>query len=145
MELAEIEKLLELYFEGATELKEEEILLNYFNNENVADHLLQYKPIFVGLSASKKVQSKREFQLPADKPRVIKSWWYSVAAVVVVAIGIGSFYLLQPQMTQEQKEALAAFEESKAAMIFLSKNFNKGIKQLNFVDEFTITKNKILK
>ncbi|HLW32151.1 MAG TPA: hypothetical protein VKX40_07805 [Aequorivita sp.] len=145
MELAEIEKLLALYFEGATDLKEEEILLNYFNNENVADHLLQYKPIFVGLAAAKKVQSKREFQLPAEKLKVVKSWWYSAAAVVVVAIGVGSLYFSQPQMTQEEKEALAAFEDSKAALLFLSENFNKGAKQLSFVDEFTITKNKIMK
>ena len=145
MELAEIEKLLDLYFEGSTALEEENVLLNYFNNENVADHLLQYKPIFVGLAAAKKVRSKREFQLPAEKSWTLKSWWYSAAAVVVVAIGVGSFYLSQPQLTPEEKEALAAFEDSKAALLFLSENFNKGAKQLSFVDEFTITKNKIMK
>lgn len=145
MESVEIEKLLELYFEGTTELKEEEILMEYFNNQRVADHLLQYKPIFVGLGAAKKVQSKREFQLPKAQSHTVKSWWYSAAAVVVVAIGVGSIYMSQPQLTPEEKEALAAFENSKAALMLLSENFNKGAKQLSFVDEFKITKNKILK
>lgn len=145
MELADIEKLLDLYFEGATNLEEESVLLNYFNNEKVADHLLLYKPIFVGLAAAKKEKSTREFRLPSEKSRTIKSWWYSAAAVVVVAIGVGGVYLSQPQLTQEEKEAVAAFEQSREAMLFLSKNFNKGAKQLNFVDQFTITKNEIWK
>ena len=145
MESAEIEKLLNLYFEGETNLEEERVLLNYFNNEKVADHLLQYKPIFVGLAAAKREKSKRELRLSPEKQRTIKAWWYSAAAVVVVAIGVGSFYLSQPRLTLEEREALTAFEESKAAMIFLSENFNKGAKQINFVDQFTITKNEILK
>ena len=53
MELDKIEKLLTDYFEGNTSLQDEVLLMDYFNNQKVADHLLQYKPIFIGLAAAK--------------------------------------------------------------------------------------------
>jgi len=98
MELDRIDKLLEAYFEGATDLDEEAALFDYFNNQQVADHLLPYKPIFVGLSAARKESSTREFSIGKEPARIIKSWWYGVAAMAVVSIGIGSFYFSQPQI-----------------------------------------------
>ena len=57
MESEKIDTLLDLYFDGGTSLEEEALLLDYFNNRKVADHLLQYKAIFVGLSAARKESS----------------------------------------------------------------------------------------
>ncbi len=146
MESDKIDKLLTAYFEGSTSLEEEAMLLDYFNNQKVADHLLQYKPIFVGLSAARKEESSRNFELEKNKPRkFIKSWWYAVAAMVIVALGIGGFYFSQPEMSQEEREALMAFENSKKAMIFLSENFNKGTQQLLYVNQFDIEKDKFWK
>lgn len=146
MESNKIETLLNTYFEGTTSLEEEQLLMDYFNNGMVADHLLQYKPIFVGLSAAQKERSSRNFKLEDTKaPTIIKTWWYAVAAMVVVAFGIGSFYMSQPQMSQEEKEALAAFESSKQTMMLLSENFNKGAQQLSYVGQFNMAKDKFWK
>lgn len=147
MELNKIEKLLESYFEGTTNLDEEAILMDYFNHQNVTDHLLQYKPIFVGLSAARNENSTRDFKIEDGKPsKIIKPWWYAVAGMLVIALGIGSFFLSQPQqMSQEEKEALMAFENSKKAMMLLSDNLNKGAHQLYYVDKFTNSKDKIWK
>lgn len=143
MESVKIKKILDAYFEGATSVSEEKILQDYFNNETVADDLVQYKPIFAGLKAAKKERFTKDFTLPETKPKTIKSWWYSVAAMLVVAFGVGGFYISQPNYTQEEKEALAAFEESKKAMMLLSENFNKGTERLSFITQFEKSKDKI--
>src|SRR5690606_16892787 len=143
MESVKIENLLEAYFEGTTTLSEEKLLRDYFNSTNVAGHLEQYIPIFKGLQVAREERSSRDLKLPESKPKTIKTWWYSVAALLVVAFGVGSFYFSKPQYTQEEKEALAAFQESKNAMMLLSENLNKGAEQLTFVQQFEITKNKI--
>ncbi|QAA83068.1 hypothetical protein EI546_15695 [Aequorivita sp. H23M31] len=146
MESHNIENLLTAYFEGASSLEEEAILLDYFNNQKVATHLLQYKPIFVGLSAAQKETSKRSFelQISTNTPK-IKTWWYTVAAMIVVAFGIGAFYFSQPQLSQEEREALVAFENSKKAMLLLSENLNKGTQQLLYVNQFELAKDKFWK
>ena len=143
MESVKIEKLLETYFEGATTLAEEKLLRDYFNSNNVAGHLEQYIPIFKGLQIVREERSSRDLKLPESKPKTNKTWWYSVAAMLVVAFGVGSFYFSQPHYTQEEKEALAAFEESKNAIMLLSENLNKGAGQLTLVGQFEITKDKI--
>ncbi|MBT0608130.1 hypothetical protein [Aequorivita echinoideorum] len=145
MESNKIENLLNAYFEGNTSLSEEKILKDYFNNHRVAEHLLQYKPIFVGLHVAGMEKSKQQLDTFEIKTSGIKPWWYSVAALLIIAFGVGAFYLSQPQLTAEEKEALVAFEKSKQAMMLLSENLNKGAGQLDLVDEFTVSKNKFLK
>ena len=49
MELANIESLLDSYFEGETSLDQENILRDYFSSANVAPHLMAYQDLFVGL------------------------------------------------------------------------------------------------
>lgn len=143
MESVNVKKLLDAYFEGNTTLEEEKSLQDYFNNETVADDLVQYQPIFTGLKAAKEERSSRTFKLPENKQKTIKTKWYSAAAILVVAFGVGTFYFSQPHYTQEEKEALAAFEKSKNAMMLLSENLNKGTERLTFVKQFAITKDKI--
>ncbi len=143
MESVKIEKLLDAYFEGNTTLAEEKLLRDYFNSKNVAVHLEQYALIFAGLQAASEERSSRDFKLPESKSKTVKTWWYSVAAMLVVAFGVGSFYFSQPHYTQEEKEALVAFEKSKKTMLLLSENLNRGAEQLTFVKQFAITKDKI--
>jgi len=144
MESSKIEKILNAYFEGNTTLEEEATLRDYFNNHRVADHLLQYKPIFVGLEAAKEEQSNKTFQVPESEiPSSHKPWRYAVAAALILAMGVGVFYNSNTGMTPEEKEALVAFENSKKAMLFLSEKLNKGTEQLSYVHEFTIAKDMV--
>lgn len=143
MESLKIEELLDAYFEGNTSLSEEKILQDYFNNEKVAEHLIQFKSIFAGLKVSKEERSGKEIVFPENEVKTNRTWWYSIAAMLIVAFGVAGFYFSQPHYTQEEKEALVAFEKSKEAMMFLSENLNKGAGQLTVVEQFTITKDKI--
>lgn len=143
MESDKIEKLLEAYFEGTTNLEEETLLRDYFSNNDVPEHFANYTPIFIGLKAAKEERSSREFKVPEAKVKSNNTLWYSMAAVFVVSFGVASFYFSKPNYTQEEQEALAAFEKSKKTMMLLSENLNKGAEQLTFVQQFGITKDKI--
>lgn len=146
MELAKIEKLLDAYFEGNTSLADEATLRAYFAQDEVAPHLAMYQPMFVGLSAAKEEVSNLEIELPKQKA-TISNWWYGVAASVVIAIGVAGFMFNEQgaQLTQEEQEALIAFEKTREAMKLMSKNFNQGAEELAHISTFTQTKNKILK
>ena len=67
MELGNIEKILEKYFEATATVDEERTLRAYFSQEEVAPHLEQYKPMFNYFSMAK--EEKYTKQVPL-KPRV---------------------------------------------------------------------------
>ena len=145
MELAKIESLLEAYFEGNTSLSEEAQLRAYFKKGSVAAHLKQYQPLFQGLEKARGEVSQREISLPQKSGLKIKSLWYGIAASAVIGLFVANYMFSEPSLSQDQEEALTAFKESKKAMFLLSENFNKGALQLAHVNQFTETKNRILK
>ena len=85
MELANIESLLDSYFEGETSLDQENILRDYFSSANVAPHLMAYQDLFIGLKNAQKEVSKREVSLPQTS-KGSRIWRLSIAAAVVVLI-----------------------------------------------------------
>ena len=145
MELARIEALLEVYFEGATTLTEEKMLRDYFCGNEVAPHLEKYQALFSEFASARSEHSDTQVLLPKTKA-TIKPWWYSVAALLIVALTVGGFIFSQPnELSQEEKEAVAAFQESKNALKLMSQSFNNGTEDLSFINQFSISKNKILK
>jgi hypothetical protein len=145
MESAKIEGLLEAYFEGNTTLAEEAQIRAYFRQEKVAPQLKQYEPLFAGIEASRREVSQREIVIPKKSAVKTKVWWYGIAASAVVGLIVANFMFSGATMTQDQEEALAALKESKKTMLLLSENLNKGAGKLVLVNEFTETKNRILK
>ena len=103
MELVNIEKLLEAYFEGQTSLEEEAALCAYFKSREVAPHLQAYTPLFKGLSAARQEVSQRKVELPHHR---VAFWRYGIAATVAIGIGIAGFVFTQPKLTQEEREAI---------------------------------------
>ena len=145
MESANIEKLLESYFEGSTTLAEEKELRTYFTSGSVAPQLEKYQPLFESFIIAQQEVSHREIEIPENNVGKSNVWWYGIAASAVIAITIASFMFSSPSLTSEEKEALTAFNESKRAMILLSDSFNTGAGQLAVVNQFTESKNRILK
>ena len=89
MELAKIENLLEKYFEAETSIKEEAILKEYFSQDEVPEHLNQYKDLFGFFNESSHETSSRTIHL---KKRTISIKWLSIAAMLVFFIGIYSVF-----------------------------------------------------
>ena len=151
MELNKIEDILEKYFQGETTIAEENQLKEYFSSPNVAQHLEQYKPMFGYFSQVKQQKSTQNIPLKTKKRNVA---WLSIAASVVVLLGIGTFMYVSEKNTapvvaqselgtyDDPEEALAATQK---ALALLSNNVNVGIESVQYIKEYEQSKNKIFK
>ncbi len=139
-----IEKLLEKYFEATTTVAEEQTLRKYFDQESVATHLEQYKPMFAYFSNAKEEQyTKLNSLTESVKPRRKFNYrWVSVAAAVVMTFG-AYFGTNAYADYQEQKQARIAYEQTKEALNLLAANFAKGTEKVALLEEFEIAKQKV--
>ena len=144
MELAKIESLLDSYFKGETSLDQENMLRDYFSTATIAPHLMAYQGLFIGLKNAQKEVSEREVSLPESSTN-LRRWWLSVAASVVILLGVVGLHFRANQMTAEEQHALAEFNKSRTTLLLMSKSFNKGTQELAVIYQFTETKNRILK
>lgn len=141
MELDNIEKLVEKYFEATTTMAEEATLRAYFSNENVAPHLMKHAPMFNYFAGAKEELFTKKVAL---KPRNDYMKWVSVAAVAVFVIG---FYMYPPTptpVTLADEYTQEEIESAQEAFNLLAMNFNKGTEQLYHLEEFEKTTNKFL-
>ena len=137
MELDRIENLLEKYFEGETTIAEEKELKIYFSSSDVAQHLEHYRGMFGYFSAAK--EQKFEKELPSEITTKKKVAWLSIAASIVILLGLFTFY--NQNMTQNQDlgtydDPEKAFQETQKALNLLSKNVNVGVEGMQYVQEY---------
>ncbi|KAB8153162.1 hypothetical protein EZY14_012350 [Kordia sp. TARA_039_SRF] len=137
MELANIENLLEKYFEATTTVQEEQELQAYFSQDNVAPHLQEYQPMFQLFTNLKAEKSTRNVPLQPRRKNYLK--WISVAAVFVLTTG------LFINEWNKQRQAEEAFEDFKTTMSLVSQSFNSGASHINYLTQFEETTNKIFK
>jgi len=133
MELAKIENLLEKYFEAETSIQEEAILQEYFAQEEVPEHLKQYKEMFNFFSNSSLETSSRKIELTKESKKTISIKWLSIAAMMVFFIGIYSVY---QQNETEKEEARLAYMETQKALELISQSLNKGTGAIAHLDNF---------
>lgn len=158
MELNNINVLIDKYFEGNTTLAEEQKLKAYFASGNIAEAHKPHQHLFFSINLlkndtfSKPIKYKKETNIK-------RFWKWSVAAIVLVCISASGFYINQQnKLTKAQQEALLAYENARKTMYLLSENINKGQQKLNYlqhfedgvtqlqiINQFNDTKNKILK
>ncbi|MEZ4857898.1 MAG: hypothetical protein R2781_03735 [Flavobacteriaceae bacterium] len=136
MELANITKLLEAYFEGNTSLAEEQQLRAYFESGNVAAHLQGYIPLFSSFTEAKTESLSKELVLPSQKQKTF--WKWSVAASFAVLLGlVGFMYFNNNSLSAAEEEALMAYTQAKETMLLLSESLNKGTSKVTYINEFT--------
>jgi hypothetical protein len=122
-----IEKLLEKYLEGETSIKDEKILSEYFQTQEVKPEWLIYKDMFSYFEESKKEETYQDF-MPQTK--VTKSLFYNIqkyVAVVMIAIIGTMFYYQQPS----QSENLGTYDDPELALEETMKVFNMISLHLN--------------
>lgn len=147
MELNRIEKLLKNYFEGETNIAEEQELKNYFASENVAPNFKQYQSVFGYFSETKNEKFTKEIVIQNKKKNTI---WLSIAASVTILLGVGIFgYLnMETKTTGElgtYEDPEVAFRETQKALNMVSENINVGIKSVEYVNEYHESRNLIFK
>jgi len=136
MELAKIEKLLESYFDGNTTLDQEQELRLFFKTSSVPPHLEIYQPMFMGFEEAKEETSHREVTLEEPKTKQ-RFWKLSIAASLLIALGVLGYTFNQSGLSAEEEEALAAFQKTKETMYLFSKNLNEGTEKMAHLNEFT--------
>lgn len=152
MELNKIEILVEKYFQGETSIVEENELRTYFSSLDVAQHLEQYKPMFGYLSLAKKQKLRQEIALyPKSRDKKRNVAWLSIAASVVVLLGIGT-YVFYNYDTASEKQDLGTYDDpevalrqTQKALALLSKHVNVGIESVKYVEEYQDSKELIFK
>jgi hypothetical protein len=143
MELANIEQLIERYENAETSLKEEQMLKEYFQQENVPTHLSEYKAYFNYFSEE---STERYTKTLPIKPRRTNLKWLSVAAAVVLMVSIYSINNSDELSVKERQEAELAYQETQKAFQLISQNLNKGNSvAIAGLQEFGKAKNKVFK
>ena len=163
MVLNSIEKLLEKYDNGETTIKEEQQLKAYFAQDEVPPHLESYKTMFQYFNATKQEDLyTKDVPLKTKKSHIYQ--WISVAALLVLSLGIFTTQFGNKKMTysqlsaQEQKDydqAVEVFslvgskfeqaESNVAAFGLMSNKLSEGAEQFEPVSEFSEATDKIFK
>lgn len=145
MGLGKIEKLLERYDEGETSLAEEKLLREYFQRENVPEHLLSYKLMFT-FSAKQTDETFEE----KTKVNSTRNWyaWTSIAAILIIALGIFFFNDSSRSLNDNDLGTISdeelALKKTKEALNMVSQFMNEGKSDLVYLKEFNNTKDKII-
>jgi hypothetical protein len=148
MALDNIEKLVAKYFEAETSIAEEKELKAYFSSPNVAPHLEQYKPLF-GYTVKAK-QEQYTASLTIKKKKKPGMYWLSIAATVIVLLGVSLFTFNQYEQPKTAElgtynDPEVAFKETQKALAMISEHVNKGIGTMNYLSVYEQSKNKIFK
>jgi hypothetical protein len=148
MALDNIEKLVAKYFEAETSIAEEKELKAYFSSPNVAPHLEQYKPLF-GYTVQAK-QEQYTASLTIKKKKNPGMYWLSIAATVIVLLGVSLFTFNQYEQPKTAElgtynDPEVAFKETQKALAMISEHVNKGIGTMNYLSVYEQSKNKIFK
>ena len=136
MELVNIEQLLEAYFEGNTTLAQERELRTFFSSSEIPPHFAMYQSMFQSFDLAKEETSQRKITIFESKKRS-GFWNYSIAASMLIAIGVTAYMISQPGLTSEEEEALVAFNKTKEIMFLFSENLNEGTSSIAHLDEFS--------
>lgn len=148
MELDRIENLIEKYFDAETSIAEENELKTYFSSADVAQHLQQYQPLF-GYFSQAKTQSFTQ-ALPLKSKKRTSAAWLSVAASVVVLLGIGTFVYntgkpAAPGELGTYDDPEVAMAETQKALTLVSQKINVGVGSMGYIKEYEHSKNKVFK
>lgn len=139
-----IHKLLELWFNGSTSLKEEEQLRNYFAKGPVAPDLAKYRSLFVHFSEERKLTTSApdlenflsQHQKEAKAMRM-KRLFYSTSAIAAVLLALLVWAQIfkdpppPPPSTQPSaEEVLKAYAETAKILGMVSEKFNAGMRPM---------------
>ncbi len=163
MDLDRIEKLLAKYWECETSVEEEKELKRFFNEEQVPDKWKSLKPLFEYYEQEKKtgkldglfdekVLAQIEPKASIKSPGKMRKLFYDMARVAAVAVivVVAGYFLREDYKTTSAElgtfeDPKEAFEETKKALMMISKNFNKGRKEAKKVSVFNDAQQKVKK
>ncbi|EZH71575.1 hypothetical protein ATO12_07140 [Aquimarina atlantica] len=146
MELSNIEKLLEKYFEGETTISEEKELKVYFTRETVPSHLERYKDLFQYFSQESTITATKDLKLNTSSKKSRYAWMGIAASIALIA---GIFLTNTPPNPDETlgtyEDPEIALQETKKILNMVSQLMNEGKQELVYLNEFESTTEKLTK
>jgi len=157
MDSEHIHALLEKYWRCETSLEEEQQLRTYFRRPDIPESLRETAALFRHLDESRnKVLDStfdKEVMKRVSKTRtIVRKWVYNsmrIAAgivVVVMAVWLVRVEIRQSQPVSDQdtySDPELAFEETKKALLMISKSFNLAEQQARKIQLFNEAQNEI--
>ena len=148
MNLQEIERLLEKYFEGESTLSEEEQLRKFFASGNVPERwndlaryftyfdqekdLSMMDPSFDESIMEKVKESKLGAIMDIHRPWIY--WISGIAATILILLAIFvKFDPISKRVEDTYKDPQLAYNEAKKILLFVSAKFNQGTKNLGSI------------
>jgi len=161
MDSKRIEILLERYWLCTTTLEEEEELKQFFNSDEIPDHLKEYAGLFQYFNTEKQTSSldpsfdkelmdkiKSDRQLAGKSRRMIFNYIKVAAAIVIVMI---ASFLYRKNLTPDSRPEILgtyqdpkeAYEETKRVLMMVASKLNNGKKYIENVGAFNEAKEKV--
>ena len=143
-----IEALLERYYDAQTSEAEEQRLKDFFLHEEVPAHLQAEKEMFLQLQATDVPEGLEErlsqsIDRWGKKHRTLRLQWIgSIAASLLLLFGTG-WYLQEPPRKDTCATPEEAYMEAQKALVLFSTVLNKGMKQMDVLQETTERVEKI--
>ena len=143
-----IEALLERYYDAQTSEAEEQRLKDFFFHEEVPAHLQAEKEMFLQLQATDVPEGLEErlsqsIDRWGKKHRTLRLQWIgSIAASLLLLFGAG-WYLQEPPRKDTCATPEEAYVEAQKALVLFSTALNKGMKQMDVLQETTERVEKI--
>ncbi len=138
-----IEKLLEKYLEGKTQLKEEQILFEYFKSNNVKTEWQVYQEMFSYFEISKNEETQQDFK---PKAKVALKSFYKYVAILLVCLAGAWFYNYQFNTkdlgTYDDPEL--ALEETKKVFELIGSHINSKTSEIQNLSTLEETKTKYI-
>ncbi len=139
-----IKKLLDKYLEGETTVKEEQILSDYFNSNDVKPEWAAYKSMFSFFQVTKEEQPTKTFS-----PKVRPLWksWHNIAAILMLALATTLFFKSQQNANQNLgtfEDPEVAFQETVKVFDMIGDKLNTGKKEMQHLNTLESTTTKYI-
>lgn len=154
MDSKHIEELLTKYWQAETSLEEEQMLRQYFSSEDVPEHLKETAMLFKYYEEQKKEvisditfdSSLKEKAAGRKRGRITSIFYNSMRIAAGVAVLLVAIWFVRTEVRKSTPQAMVdtyddpklAFEETKKALMMISKSFGKAeaqAKKINLINE----------
>ncbi|MBS1681148.1 MAG: hypothetical protein JST48_05500 [Bacteroidetes bacterium] len=160
MDSKRIEELLEKYWSAETSLTEEQELRYFFQNDRVPEHLKEVATLFNYFGNEKTRVLEGNFEIDVTKKTtqrhggkvVAMKDWFSIAKIAAgVVVIVAAVYLIGREVRNSSPAEIAdtesdpklAFEETKKALLMISKNFQKAQREASKINLLNEAEKKI--
>jgi len=160
MDSKRIEQLLEKYWNAETSLEEEQELHQFFQGNNVPEKLKETAALFRYFGEEKGRTLNENFDAAVTKQItqrqggkiVSMTNWFQIARVAAgVAVVVAAVYLIghevrkssPNEITDTESDPKLAFEQTKKALLMISKNFGKAQQEASKINLLNEAEEKI--